>query len=331
MARDFGQVRLSIWNDDDFIDLTPAAQHLYIVLLSSPGLSWVGVNDWRPGRLCSRANGWSKRDVIQAAGELARALFIVIDPDTEEVLVRSFVRNDGFMKQPNLATSMARSFAVVGSRKLQGIIVHELQRLKEEHPDIAGWKSEEASNLLKKRAIDPSVDPQFDPSVEGGVDPSVHPSIDPSVEGERNPSVDPSVDPSPTTATTTSPTSRAGNRRGKGGLGEKGNPDVAQVEESSPPIDPPDSLDALAAAHAARHDPERCDAHQGIAEENVPNCWACANARKTHRAKLDAEAKQAGQSRRAQIDACPECDDNGWILIDGAATKCTHHHERKSA
>ena len=46
--RDYAQVRLSIWNDDDFRELSPAAQWLYFLLLTHPTLTSAGVGDWRP-------------------------------------------------------------------------------------------------------------------------------------------------------------------------------------------------------------------------------------------------------------------------------------------
>lgn len=321
MARDFGQVKLSIWNDDDFLDLTPGAQHLYIVLLSSPGLSWVGVNDWHPGRLASRAKGWTKQEVIAAAGELVRSRFIVIDPDTDEVLVRSFVRNDGFMKQPNLATSMARAFSVVGSRLLQGVIVHELQRLKREQPDIAGWRSEEARVVVGKRAIDPHDHPSYDPSV----DPSIDPQIDPSVEGERHPSVDPSIDPSPTTATTTT-TFREGGKVGVGGgPGEEGEDRIDGAEGGNTASAPSPSLDELAAAHAAQPTPPGVCAKHPDGNPTGEACGGCREARLWR----EAQAEEAAAALRRAIDACDMCDDRGLVdTTDSAgrpvAVKCDH-------
>ena len=217
--RDFAQIKLSIWNDDSFLDLSSDAQLLYFVLISHPTMNRAGVGTWHAGRLSGLCASWSRPVVEAAARELIDGRFIVIDEDTDEFLVRTFVRHDGLMKQRNLATTMAREFAAVGSRSIKGVVVWELRRLHEEHPEFKGWESDEALALLKKRAIDPSSDPSVDPSihpkvdpsvdpsadpyVKGAIDPKVHPSIDPSVKGEPKGSVDPSVDPSPTTATTT--------------------------------------------------------------------------------------------------------------------------------
>ena len=50
MARDHARVLVSIWGDDDWRDLPAAAQRIYIVALSQPGLSYAGVTPYLPGR-----------------------------------------------------------------------------------------------------------------------------------------------------------------------------------------------------------------------------------------------------------------------------------------
>ena len=182
MARDHARVELNIWADDDWLDLTPGAQHLYLVLLTHPDLSYAGVADWRPNRLRAMASHWDTDDVKRAAEELARNLYIVVDEDTEEALVRSFVRNDGLMKQPNLAKAMVKAARSIASRSIRAVLVHELLRLREDHPDLKGWES--ADELLSWRSTDPSGYP------------TGYPSSNPSGKGEPNPSDDPSDDPS---------------------------------------------------------------------------------------------------------------------------------------
>ncbi|MFW9228595.1 hypothetical protein [Corynebacterium striatum] len=121
--RDFAQIKLSIWNDDAFLDLSHNAQLLYFVLISHPTMNRAGVGTWHAGRLAGMCSSWARRDVERAACELIDGRFIVIDEDTDEFLVRTFVRHDGLMKQRNLATTMAREFAAVGSRAIKGVVV----------------------------------------------------------------------------------------------------------------------------------------------------------------------------------------------------------------
>ena len=346
--RDFAQIKLSIWNDDAFLDLSNNAQLLYFVLISHPTMNRAGVGTWHAGRLSGLCSSWSRPVVEAAARELIDGRFIVIDEDTDEFLVRTFVRHDGLMKQRNLATTMAREFAAVGSRSIKGVVVWELRRLHEEHPEFKGWESDEASALLKKRAIDPSSDPSVDPSIHPKVDPSVDPSIDPSVDpyvkgaidpwvdprvkGEPKGSVDPSVDPSPTTTTPTTTFSRRSQKGGKpegveGVRGRRGNQtaanDGAESEASNPP---PESLDELAAAYAAR---TRCPKHRHIPDGEWVDepCRECQKLREGTEAQDARKAEAEKEARRRAIDACDLCDDNGMRYQSGEAWRCDHQTE----
>ena len=158
MAREFAQIKLSIWSDNDWRDLSPDARYLYMTLLTSPTLTYCGTADWRPARI-GGLNGQSLRTISEAGAELAEALYLVIDEATEEVLVRSFIRNDGLMKQPRMAVSMVTAHSGVSSQPIRGVVIHELRRLREDSPDLSGWANEKAADLLQKEPIDPETFP----------------------------------------------------------------------------------------------------------------------------------------------------------------------------
>lgn len=166
MAREFAQIKLAIWADDDWRDLSPLARYLYMTLLTSPSLTHCGVADWRPTRI-SALNGMSTDEIEAAGAELVRSLYLVIDESTEEVLIRSFIRNDGLMKQPKMAVAMASAHAGVASKEIRAVIVHEAKRLKADFPDLHGWGSEKATDLLRKRSLDPSTYPLGKGSIKG--------------------------------------------------------------------------------------------------------------------------------------------------------------------
>lgn len=148
MAREYARVQVSIWADLDFRALTPAAQHLYFMLLTSPTLNLAGIADWRPVRLAKMSDGWSAAGVRKSAAELEGARFIVVDEDTEEVLIRSFVRHDGVLKSPNITTSMVKDYAGCGSVKIMEAIAVEVQRASSENPEWKGLR--EASSILNE-------------------------------------------------------------------------------------------------------------------------------------------------------------------------------------
>ena len=100
MARDHARIRLDIWADEDWRDLPSLPQWLYLHLLSSPSLSFCGVTDWRPARIAALALDLQASDVEYAASWLEDGRFILADRETEEVLVRSFIKHDGLVKSP---------------------------------------------------------------------------------------------------------------------------------------------------------------------------------------------------------------------------------------
>ncbi|HCD1917627.1 TPA: hypothetical protein NBI62_000854 [Corynebacterium striatum] len=86
----------------------------------------------------------------------------------------------------------------------------------------------------------------------------------------------------------------------------------------------PQNLDELAAATAARPLAVNgvCQKHP-LGNLTHEPCWGCADAKK-QRAHIEAVAKV---QRRAAIDACNLCDDNGIRYANGQAHRCTHKPE----
>src|SRR5690625_3268799 len=125
VAREYARVKLAIWADADFRRLTDTAQALYFRLITSPTMSLCGVADWRPKRIAALTEGMTVRGVEKAAAELSASGYIVIDDETEEVLVRSFIRHDGLIKTPNIAAAMVKDYAATASPNLQAFIVWE--------------------------------------------------------------------------------------------------------------------------------------------------------------------------------------------------------------
>lgn len=157
MARDYAVIRNDIWNDDHWRKLTTRAQHLYLQLLTSSTLNYAGVADWRSARLAALSSDATRATVEDSADELARELFIVIDEETEEVLVRSFLKHDGLLHKPNVTKAMVSAFADVASARLRGVIVHELTRLHAKHPEWNGFSTGTGVlELLERDSVDPS-------------------------------------------------------------------------------------------------------------------------------------------------------------------------------
>lgn len=175
MARDRASIRLDMWADQDWRDLSEGAQHLYMLLMSHPTLSYAGVADWKPGRLAAMTSKKTKADVLKDAAELQERFFIVVDSDSEEVLVRSFIKHDGLMKQPKLVVSMTNAYAAIASKAIREVIAFEVQKLHSRHPELNAWGVKQVQTLLAAKGTDirtftpgltPPLTPGFTP--EGG-------------------------------------------------------------------------------------------------------------------------------------------------------------------
>lgn len=198
MAREFAKTNISIHQDDDWRALPAPAQHLYGLLNTHPELSYCGVADWRPGRLVSFASGWDVDDIQIIADCLEARHFIVRDEVSEEVLIRSWIRFDGLIKQPRLAVSMANAFAAVSSNEIRGVIVHELNKLHKLEPNAPGWDKKPVMDILGLRSVDPKTrQVPSDPFAQGFAY-HFRQSL-----GQTQPRVSPVVSIPPTTATAT--------------------------------------------------------------------------------------------------------------------------------
>jgi hypothetical protein len=154
MARDRANINTAMWTDQDFRDLNMAEQHLYKLLMTHPTLSYVGVADWRPGRIAAMTADATAEGIRTVAESLQAKRYVFIDEETEEILVRSFLRHDGLLKQPKLSISMVNAFGSVASKMVREVITFELQRLAQEHPDWAAFGQPKVLDLLKGKGTD---------------------------------------------------------------------------------------------------------------------------------------------------------------------------------
>lgn len=145
MARDHGRIYVSIWSDEDFRALPTAAQNMWFTLLSQPRLSYCGVLDYLPTRLARLSRDATIAKVNKAVETLRATDFVAIDDETGELLLRTFVRHDGLLGQPNVTKAMAKDYETVLSDRLRLAIEGELTRAYGEDPEAKGWAALEQS------------------------------------------------------------------------------------------------------------------------------------------------------------------------------------------
>jgi hypothetical protein len=129
MARNEARISVGIWSDPDFLALGPGAQRQYMFLISQPDISYAGVIPLRERRWSRAAAGLDVDTVNAVLAELAGAGFVVVDEDTEEVLVRSFMRRDEVHRQPNVLRAAQRAVGEITSPAIRAALVPELERM----------------------------------------------------------------------------------------------------------------------------------------------------------------------------------------------------------
>ncbi|MGD9989393.1 hypothetical protein [Pseudonocardia sp.] len=308
MAREHARILCSIWRPgDDFRDRSPEAQRLYFLIVSQRELNNAGVIPLMVSKWARCSAGTTVDDVEDALAELEQSRYVVVDRETDEVLVRTFIRNDGVAKQPNILKSALRIARQIESQTIRDALARELTRIPSR--DAFDTAVEIAPAVVQRHTDNPSG--------KGSADPSVDLSANPSHGPAANPSRGPETNPSP------SPAGRGGGRgRGKGSSSVGGSVGGTRERATTPPAEP--NLDP--------NNP-RCADHAAIpATERGPDCRACQAVRREVQEHVadDVLAETARRAAwRAEVDACDECDENGKRQLDDGSL--TTHHPHPSA
>lgn len=139
MARQYAKIQTDIWSDEDFKSLDPHIQHMYFVLLAQPRLGSSGLLDYFPHRLSNASYSMTIDDVENRIKELEERRYVAVDRDTSELLVRTFMRNDGLFATPNLAVSAFTEYGGIMSQKLRDILEDEFVKCRRLWPNETTW------------------------------------------------------------------------------------------------------------------------------------------------------------------------------------------------
>ncbi len=153
MARDHARIHVTIWRDRDFRALPADAQRLYFLLTSQPNLSYCGVLDWWPSRLAQLAADTDEQAIYSAAKSLIDGRFIVLDVETSELLVRTYIKHDRVMNRANMGKAVATALSKVTSLDLVDAIHVELARLMHDEPGLAGFVGLREASALDYSAV----------------------------------------------------------------------------------------------------------------------------------------------------------------------------------
>ncbi|WP_329131477.1 hypothetical protein OG552_10305 [Streptomyces sp. NBC_01476] len=207
MARGHGRILTPIWEDADFLALTQHEQRLYLFLISQPNLNHAGLLPMTLRRWARKSSDLTAVELEKHLLALATARFIVMDEDTEELLIRSFVRNDGVWKQPKVMGAMVSGAMEISSPLLRRALLDEMNRVP---------LDELSDEPMKVRGIEgPSIRQQVADHIGALRKAFGNPHPDPTRGGYAPPSDTPSAPPSEGTCEThaeeaPTPSTRAG-------------------------------------------------------------------------------------------------------------------------
>lgn len=136
----FGKIYKSVWDDEDFRDLSMGAQNLYWMLSNSQQTSFAGVLLLAPGRFTGLAKDLTEAKFNKYLRELEAKNFVIVDKKTLEVIIRTFIKWDESLRNPNLSVAVGRAIENIFSKKLRAKLAEELARNMLEYPDLVGWE-----------------------------------------------------------------------------------------------------------------------------------------------------------------------------------------------
>ncbi|BDD81446.1 hypothetical protein TPB0596_12090 [Tsukamurella pulmonis] len=126
MTNTQGNVQESIWRDRQFRGLTRSAQCTYIQLLCQKELDRAGILPYQPTKWAKGCDAMSLGELESDIVELQHARFVYLDDETDELLVRTYLRKES-AKHPNHLKAGFRAAKAVASRMLRAVLVAELK------------------------------------------------------------------------------------------------------------------------------------------------------------------------------------------------------------
>lgn len=133
MARSEARLQFGMWRAG-LDGLGPHAKLVYCVLLTEPTVNHCGVGAIRIGRWAKDAS-LTVDETEKALRELADSAHIVLDDDTDEVFVRTLIRNDGVAAQPYVLKGALKEATRVASASIRQVLASELRKLPPRQAD----------------------------------------------------------------------------------------------------------------------------------------------------------------------------------------------------
>ena len=129
MPRDYALIQTGFWSEPSVQNLTVDEQRAYLLAYTQPDLNRCGVLPFTLRRWAGLAKGDTPKRLRAALRTLEQRRAVLIDEDTEELFVRTYVRWDGLLAQPQVVGAMVRDFRGIRSNTLSVAFLAELRRI----------------------------------------------------------------------------------------------------------------------------------------------------------------------------------------------------------
>lgn len=140
--REYARIGTDMPDEPSIRDLDVEPQWLYDRLLMRPEMSRCGIIPHRPALWADLARNGTEPKVRRWMRALVDGRHVIVDERYAEVLVRTYVRHDGLLGQPNVVANMCTDFWLIASDRLRIAFLAELRRIWDlEIPDTwrGGW------------------------------------------------------------------------------------------------------------------------------------------------------------------------------------------------
>lgn len=133
MARAYGHIMSAIWNDPDFRSLDGDAQRVYLMLITQANISSAGTLELTIKRWSAYASDTTSDGLSESLSVLSERRFVIVDWDTEELLVRKFVKWDGGYGNEKRRPAISAAANAISSARIRAAMAIELDSLSVPH------------------------------------------------------------------------------------------------------------------------------------------------------------------------------------------------------
>jgi hypothetical protein len=137
MSRAEARIKVSIWQDPDFLACSSAAQRAYHLALEQHNVTFAGVVPYTPRSWAMYAPDTTPRSIAKAVAELVERRFVLVDETTAELWIRSLVKHD-VAANPKLRAALRRDVQAIRSPLIAAGFRAEYPRLGADPPPDGG-------------------------------------------------------------------------------------------------------------------------------------------------------------------------------------------------